>query len=128
LLVLVKRPNKIASCAPGFSHIDLTEEQRAELNQLLHENRDVFAFTDDELGHTSLVQHHIGDTGNAQPIRQQPYRISPTVRNCIDEHVGSHYRLQIQFYRSLTKEGNILTQQPFPCLLPTNYPNKQGRK
>ena len=52
----------------------------------MHENRDVFAFTDDELGHTSLVQHHI-DTGNVQPIRQKPYRVSPTVRNCIDEHV-----------------------------------------
>ena len=69
-----------------LSHTDLTEEQRAKLNQLLHENRDVFAFTDDELGHTSLVQHHI-DTGNAQPICQQPYRVSPTVQNCIDEHV-----------------------------------------
>jgi hypothetical protein len=39
----------------------------------------------------------------------------------------SHYRLQIQSYRSLTKEGNVLTQQAFPCLLPTS-PNKQGRK
>lgn len=69
-----------------LSHTDLAEEQRAQLTQLLHDNRDVFAFTDDELGHTSLVQHHI-DTGNAQPVRQQPYRVSPKVRDCIDEHV-----------------------------------------
>ena len=46
----------------------------------------MFATTDHELGHTTLVQHHI-DTGEAQPIRQQPYRISPAVRNHINEHV-----------------------------------------
>ena len=46
----------------------------------------MFAFTDDELGHSSLVQHHI-DTGNAKPVRQQPYRVTPKIRDCIDEHV-----------------------------------------
>ena len=46
----------------------------------------MFATTDHELGHTTLVQHHI-DTGEAQPIRQQPYRVSPAVRNRINEHV-----------------------------------------
>ena len=33
------------------------------------------------------MQHHI-DTGNASPVRQQPYRVSPTVRNRIDSHVN----------------------------------------
>lgn len=69
-----------------LSHTDSPKEQQAKLNQLLHENRGVFAFTDDESGHTSFVQHHI-DTGNVQPIRQQPYRVSRTVRNRIDEQV-----------------------------------------
>ena len=46
----------------------------------------MFAATNQELGHTSLVQHHI-DTGDAQPIFQQPYRVSPSVRNRINEHV-----------------------------------------
>ena len=44
------------------------------------------SFGDDDLGHTKLVTHHI-DTGDAAPIRQQPYRISPAVRNSINTHV-----------------------------------------
>ncbi len=69
-----------------LSHTDLNDEQQAQLNKLLEANSDVFAATDHELGHTSLVQHHI-DTGDAQPIFQQPYRVSPSVRNRINEHV-----------------------------------------
>ena len=69
-----------------FSHTNLNEEQQAQLADLLESNRDVFATTDHELGHTTLVQHYI-DTGEAQPIRQQLYRVSPAVRNRINEHV-----------------------------------------
>ena len=69
-----------------LSNSDLDEKQQAQLNQLLHDNHDIFALNDDELGHTSLVEHHI-DTGDSRPIYRQPYRVSPAVRNSIDHHV-----------------------------------------
>lgn len=69
-----------------ISNSDLNDSQLALLNQLLQDNRDVFAFNDDELGQTSLVKHHV-DTGNSQPMYRQLYRVSPTVRNSVDTHV-----------------------------------------
>ena len=47
-----------------LNNTDIIVAQRNQLSQLLQANRDVFGATDDELGQTSLVQHHI-DTGNA---------------------------------------------------------------
>ena len=44
--------------------------QRDQLLQLLLEFSDIFAASSNDLGHTSLVKHHI-DTGNAHPIGQQ---------------------------------------------------------
>ena len=69
-----------------LSNSDLDEKQQAQLNQLLHDNHDIFTLNDDELGHTSLVGHHI-DTGDSRPIYRQPYRVSPAVHNSIDHHV-----------------------------------------
>ena len=79
-------PSTSSTIGLDFSHTNLNEEQQAQLADLLESNRDVFATTDHELGHTTLVQHYI-DTGEAQPIRQQLYRVSPAVRNRINEHV-----------------------------------------
>ena len=45
-----------------------------------------FAFTDDQLGKTSLVQHVI-DTGDALPIKQRPYRTSPKCKQEIDRQM-----------------------------------------
>ena len=44
-----------------------------DFETFLLENHDVFALSDDELGCTDVVQHHI-DTGDIPPIHQQPYR------------------------------------------------------
>ncbi len=65
---------------------NLDDKQQAQLNKLLQDNHDVFALRNDELGQTSLVEHHI-DTGNSRPIYRQPYRVSPTVRTSVDNHV-----------------------------------------
>ena len=45
-----------------------------------------FAFTDDQLGKTSLVQHVIY-TGDALPIKQRPYRTSPKCKQEIDRQM-----------------------------------------
>ena len=44
------------------------------LKQLLIKHADVFATSDEDLGRTNVVEHHI-DTGNSAPIRQAPRRI-----------------------------------------------------
>ena len=53
--------------------------------------RDLFVkycLSDSELGRTSLVQHVI-DTGDATPIKQMPYRISPEGKQEIDRQVNN---------------------------------------
>ena len=47
----------------------------------------MFAFSDDQLGRTSLVQHTI-DTGDAVPIKQRPYRTTPENKQEIDRQVN----------------------------------------
>ena len=62
---------------PDLSDRALSEADKIKFGDLFHSSfRDVFAFTDDQLGKTSLVQHVI-DTGDALPIKQRPYRSSP---------------------------------------------------
>ena len=49
------------------------DEYREQIEQVLRENRDVFAFSDLELGRTETVSMHV-DVGDSQPVRQRPYR------------------------------------------------------
>ena len=44
------------------------QEQSQKLENLIREYADVFALTDDELGHTDIVEHTI-DTGDYSPIK-----------------------------------------------------------
>lgn len=57
------------------------------MKDLFNNYRDVFAFSDDQLGRTSLVQHTI-DTGDAKPIKQRPYRTTPKHKQEIDRQVN----------------------------------------
>ena len=56
---------------PDLSDSVLSEADKIKFGDLFQSYRDVFAFTDDQLGKTSLVQHVIG-TGDALPIKQPP--------------------------------------------------------
>ena len=64
----------------------LSEADKIKFGDLFQSYRDVFAFTDDELGKTSLVQTVI-DTGDELPIKQRPYRTSPKCKQEIDRQV-----------------------------------------
>ena len=64
----------------------MNDDDRIRFRELFRCYRDVFAFTDDQLGETSLVQHVI-DTGDAMPIKQRPYRASPRCKQEIDRQV-----------------------------------------
>ena len=56
---------------------DLNEDEH--LTPLVEVNRNVFAVNDQELVHTTLVQHGNG-TGNERPIRKPPCHVSPPIR------------------------------------------------
>ena len=60
---------------------------KLNFKDLFDKYHDVFAFSDDQLGRTSLVQHTI-DTGDAVPIKQRPYRTTPENKQEIDRQVN----------------------------------------
>ncbi|CAM4832324.1 unnamed protein product [Rotaria magnacalcarata] len=57
----------------NLSDTDLTINESEQLKLLLVKYYKSF---EDQLGRTSLIQHHI-DTGNTKPIKLRPYRVSP---------------------------------------------------
>ena len=61
----------------------LRDSDKVKFRDLFKKYRDVFAFSDDQLGRSSLVQHVI-ERGDASPIKQRPYRASPEVKKEID--------------------------------------------
>jgi len=61
-----------AMCTRAVEH--LTSSQGEMVRQLVVEFIEVFSTGPDDIGCTSVVQHHI-DTGKARPIRQAPYRL-----------------------------------------------------
>ena len=78
-----KHPQADFSEFPDLSDSVLSEADKIKFRDLFQSYRDVFAFTDDQLGKTSLVQHII-DTGDALPIKQRPYGNSPQCKLEID--------------------------------------------
>ena len=67
---------------------DISETQKKQFLALLSQYSEIISGTSEDLGHTTVMQHHI-DTGNALPIRQQPRRIPlprrETVCKLLDE-------------------------------------------
>ena len=72
---------------PDLSDSVLSDGDKVKFKDLFRKYRDVFAFSDDQLGRTSLVQHTI-DTGDAAPIKQRPYRTTPENKQEIDRQVS----------------------------------------
>ena len=81
-----KLPHRDYSDLPNLSDSILNDDDRIKFRELFRFYRDVFAFANDQLGKTSLVQHVI-DTGDAMPIKQRPYRTTPQCRQEIDHQV-----------------------------------------
>lgn len=64
-----------------YSYDHLTVEQRNTVDDLIKQFRDI-SYEEKGLGRTSLIQHTI-DTGDAAPIRQRYYRMSPEKQRII---------------------------------------------
>lgn len=65
---------------------ELSTEQKDRLQALLKQYDDIFAYTPDQLGRCSIVQHKI-DTGDHPPIRLRSYRTSPANKEEIEKQV-----------------------------------------
>ncbi|CAG2224221.1 unnamed protein product [Mytilus edulis] len=69
-----------------LSKSDLTETQKYQLLTLLGQYRQAFAKDITELGCTKIGKHII-DTGDANPVRQFPYRTTPKTKEEINTHL-----------------------------------------
>ena len=72
----------------------LDDQQQMCLWELLWEFRDIFALSDDEVGLTHLVEHHI-DTGGAQPIKVRPRRLPLVQQEAAEQEVQTMLRTGI---------------------------------
>ena len=92
----------------------LTAKEFEQLKELIRENADVFALDDSELGHTSVIQHHV-DTGDHGPIKQVVRRV-PFV-----------YRDKIARMVTAMKEAGIIKPSSSPWASPVVLvPKKDG--
>ena len=74
--------------------LDLTDEQKQDLERLLRDHREVFSTSEFDLGRTNLVQHKI-DTGTNRPFKQQLRRHPTAYLPVIDEHVDKMLAIDI---------------------------------
>ena len=65
----------------------LTDDQQGRLRALLTEYDDIFAYSPDQLGRSSVVKHTI-DTGVNPPIRLRSYRTTPANKEEIEKQVN----------------------------------------
>jgi hypothetical protein len=66
-----------------FKDIKVKEIYRKDITRIIKQNKDLFAKTDIQLGHTETVKMTI-DTGDHPPIRNRPYRAPLNKRSIID--------------------------------------------
>ena len=66
----------------------LDELECMQINEVLGKFRHIFAFNDNELGRTNLVEHSV-DTGDSKPIHVRPYRIPHSQRKSLENQIES---------------------------------------
>lgn len=67
-------------------YVTLNQTERESIMKVLNKFRKVFAFNDNELGRTNLVDHSI-DTGDSKPIHLRPYRIPHSQRKLLESQI-----------------------------------------
>ncbi|UYV71900.1 hypothetical protein LAZ67_9000991, partial [Cordylochernes scorpioides] len=65
---------------------DLSEEQQSQILSILKRYDKIFDKNNEPVKQTSVTKHKI-ETGNHQPIKHRPYRVSPTERQAIQTEV-----------------------------------------
>ncbi len=91
----------------NLSQCSLTDLEKQDLIYILHEYKDVFATSMDDLtGCTVGIEHEIITDNNAPPVRCRPYRINPTERKTVDQTVQE------------LKQARIITESNSPWASP----------
>lgn len=72
---------------------NLLDSQKLIANSIIQQFQDI-SFAEKGLGRTHLIKHRI-DTGNAEPIRQRYYRMSPDKQRIISEQVDEMLALDV---------------------------------
>jgi hypothetical protein len=75
------------------SYVNLIEPQKAIADNVIAQFRSISS-EEKGLGRTSLITHRI-DTGDAQPIRQRYYRMSPEKQRILTEQVDEMLSLDV---------------------------------
>ena len=83
----------------------MIEAESLAVAELLHRCKNMFLFSDQDLGRTNLVKHHI-DTGNARPIKQQPCCNSPL------KHAEIERQVEELLHCGIVKESNSPWSSP----------------
>ena len=83
----------------------LTKEESQAVAGLLHQHKDVFSLSEQDLGRTNLVTHNI-DTGDARPIKQHPRRTSPS------KHAEIERQVEDLLQRGIVKKSNSPWSSP----------------
>lgn len=65
---------------------NLDDSQYQAVKQLLSKNSKAIAYSKKDLGHTDMIQHTI-NTGNAQPIKQNPRRVPLSLRQEVNDEI-----------------------------------------
>ena len=65
---------------------NLTPSQADKLRMLLQKYESSFAESENDLGRTSIVKHHI-DTGDARPVKEPPRRTPVHLRQEVDKNI-----------------------------------------
>ena len=66
--------------------IRVPDEYRDDILNIVHQNIDLFAKTDSDLGHTNTISMRI-DTGSSPPIKHRPYRTPLNNRKIVDKAI-----------------------------------------
>lgn len=66
--------------------VDVTDEEKGQLERLLRDYIDVFSLDENDMGLTTVTQHSI-DTGDSRPMRQSLRRQPTPYQQEIDKHV-----------------------------------------
>ncbi|MCG7876282.1 MAG: RNase H-like domain-containing protein [Candidatus Thiodiazotropha endolucinida] len=68
------------------STINLDTSQKTRLQQFLVRHQDIFSKNSSDIGHTTLIEHHI-DVQNSKPVKKIPYRIPLAKRKVAEQEI-----------------------------------------
>ncbi|XP_067655940.1 uncharacterized protein [Haliotis asinina] len=74
--------------------VNAPDDLRQPIQAIISDNKDLFAKSDLDLGHTETVTMRI-DTGNHAPIKQRPYRVPLNKRQVVDKAVDDMLEAKI---------------------------------